>query len=419
MAKKSALGEYVHYATENYIKYGVARFRKTPDLFNLKESNFLQNRTKGIKTVTQSTLDELETRLKENAAESIVKDEHKTRLSYQNKIDLIYQYFAERTSEKVLSSFIESQADSPLKPTDSIIESLYGTTLTEQRLEDCQLILRQINRKISRINKKGFLKDGEKQISELVRLYRSAAPITGRLEIGKDATPQSILGQIQEGMNRALLISSYTELIGYFGEYWVATAADQVQNLTKNEAIKAIQNYVIGDKGHPFTLEKGQLAQDITKYIQKEGKKKNIYRTRFSKDKVDVEIVINSEDILANVKTYYDASQITLQDSVSLMDTLVALENYDKFGTHWLNMHAGQLRGDYTTGDSILEKEIGYEALVIGNPLKQNVKEANVFVYINRHKGEVQVYNTSDLLISQFKKFRINPKLSSIVFDND
>ena len=48
--------------------------------------------------------------------------------------------------------------------------------------------------------------------------------------------------------------------------------------------------------------------------------------------------------------------------------------------------------------DNILKMEVAYEALSSGNPFKQGVDSANVFVYINRSTGKVYVKSVQQLL---------------------
>ena len=111
------------------------------------------------------------------------------------------------------------------------------------------------------------------------------------------------------------------------------------------------------------------------------------------------------------------------QNQVSLLSSLIYLnsenEGLSDFGNHWLNMHAGQLKGKHVSADKILEKEIAFEALVSGNPLKRNVKNANVFVYMERSTGKVIVKPVDKILLDNFGLFSINPKVSNILFENN
>jgi hypothetical protein len=93
-----------------------------------------------------------------------------------------------------------------------------------------------------------------------------------------------------------------------------------------------------------------------------------------------------------------------LQD-VGLLSTLVYLNNYlEDFGNHWLNLHAIHVDMNFARpdADEIVQKEIAFEALVSGNPLKTNMQNANAFIYINRATGTVFVKSVSDLLLNEF-----------------
>ena len=98
MAKKSALGEYVHLKADNYLKYGVARFGGKSEPFNVSE-RFLNNRLSKVKTVNKSTIELLKARLTQNSTSKILQEKGGVDLKFNEKIDVIWEMLASLTEQ--------------------------------------------------------------------------------------------------------------------------------------------------------------------------------------------------------------------------------------------------------------------------------------------------------------------------------
>ena len=403
----SALGDYVHLHTENYLKYGVAKKGKSPKHFKAPR-NHLQDRLKGVKSVNQKTVKTLQQRLMANTTAKIAKDKKNMALDMQQKINQLYEIVAKHTQTGVMGYFYGTSKNGWAYTGD--YNTLKGLTLTEAEIARRKGLFETLNRQISAANKKGMIT--EEELNSIVQLYESAG---GSLQGVKT---ESILGHIQEAIQNTSFNTWRSHVVGEFGEGLVALCADKVESLSVEEVGNFLKESVVGDQRTSITLDKSKVARDLSSHLStdKEG---NVYSWGATQDKVDVNIQINGQDVLASVKNYYDAGSVTLQKEVSLFAALAFLESKQKFGTHWLNMHAGTLKGQSRgEADEVLKQEIAFEALVSGNPLKRGVDGANIFVYLDRKTGRVFVKSTKDILIKEFDRIKITPDIKSIILNN-
>ena len=406
----SALGDYVHLHTENYLQYGISKKGKKPHHFQAQK-NFLQNRLKNIKPVNKSTVKELEKRLTSNTINATQKDKQKVNFDIQDKINKIYEISAQHTSTGIMGYFYGTSKNNGWAYTGKY-QDVKDLTLSAAEIERRKNVYDILNKRITEINRYGVATADD--LNEIVNMYQDAG---GNLP--SNLGVESILGHIQEAIQASSFNTWRSHIVGEFGENLVAACADKVDKMATNEFEKFLKDAVVGDKRTSITLDKTKVAKDLSSFLStdKEGNK---YYFGTTQDKVDVNIQVNNQDVLASVKNYYDASSVTLQSDVNLFTALAFLESKQRFGTHWLNMHAGQLKGNgRIAADKILEQEIAYEALVSGNPLKRGADNANVFVYLDRKTGRVFAKSTRDLLINEMSRIKITPEVKSIVLKND
>lgn len=404
----SALGDYIHLKTENYLEYGVAKKGQSPKHFKAQR-NFMQNRTRGIKTVNKSTVSILEKRLAANTAAKVAKDKKGTTLDMQKKINQLYEITAKHTQTGIMGYFYGTSKGGWAYTGD--YQTLKGLTLTEAEINRRKNIFNELNNRITQLNKRGMAT--EEELNEIVQMYESAGG-----SLPSTIGTESILGKIQEQIQNTSFNTWRSHVVGEFGEGLVALCADTVENLAESEVENFLKEAVVGGQRTSITLDKSKVAKDLSSHLStdKEGNK---YYFGATQDKVDINIQINGQDVLASVKNYYDASGVTLQSDVNLFAALAFLESKQKFGTHWLNMHAGTLKGNgRDAADEMLKQEIAYEALVSGNPLKKGVDNANVFVYLDRKTGRVFAKSTKDILIKEFDRIRIIPNVKGIILEN-
>lgn len=409
----SAIGDYVHYSVSNYFTYGVSKEGERPYPF-ITPNDFLKNRVSKIKTVNEKTLEELKKRLEENSLANIKNDEKKNNLDMQLKINELYKIIAEHTETEALRSFMGSSKNSWVY-TGKWKKLLQEKSLSAEKIQFLKIMYNFLNNEIDKINKKSIVSVDE--IDSIVSTYQNIF----NEKLGKKYNNKiSILGKIQEELQNMSFNSAYGHVAGEFGEGLVALCADEIEKISIKEVSEVLKKSVVGKETSEITLNKESVSQDLSSYF-KTDKTGNQYYFGKTQNKVDVKIRVNSENVLASVKNYYNPTKtgVILQSYTNLFISLAFLENQQKFGTHWLNMHAGVLKGkDRQEADEILKQEMAFEALVSGNPLKKGLDNANVFVLLDRKNGRAIVKSTKDILIKEFDSITFSPKIENIILEN-
>lgn len=405
----SALGDYIHLNTENYLTYGIAKKGQNPKPFKAPQ-HYLQNRLKGIPSVNKKTIQTLERRLAANTAGKIAKDKKAMNSDMQQKINKLYELVAQHTETGLMGYFHGTSSKGGWTYTGEY-QDLKALTLNEAEIARRKAIYEALNKKITEVNQRQMIEPSE--LIDIVQLYESAGNSLQGVQT------ESILGHIQEAIHNTSFNTWKSHVVGEFGEGLVALCADKVEKLSTDAVEEFLKESVVGSQTASITLNKDRVAQDLSSYLAMD-KNGTSYSWGATRNKVDVKIQINQQDVLASVKNYYDAKMVTLQSQVNLFTTLAFLESKQRFGTHWLNMHSGSLKGALRNeADKVLKQEIAFEALVSGNPLKKGVDNANLFVYLDRKTGRVFAKSTKDILIKEFNRIKITPNVKNIVFDND
>lgn len=409
----SALGDYIHLHTSNYLKYGVAKKGEAPKHFS-GAGNFLANRMAAIKPLNEKTIQTLETRLKQNTSNQEATDKKKSDLDFQQKLDTVYEYIASYSLTGAMGQYVDSSTG--MRGYSKPYENLKSKTLSQAEIEKRKSLLKTIHTKIEKINKEGIKGNvSETELNELLSLYQQAG---GNKTFSSSSGIKSVLGQLQEAANELSYNTCIGHVVGEFGEHLTAMCADKVEDLANDALGQFFKESVVGKQKTSILLDKKQVAKNLSSYLSTD-KLGNSYYLGTTQNKVDVKIVVNQEDVLVNVKEYYGAKKALLQKEISLFSSLAYLEQYEQFGTHWLNMHTGTIKGSgRASADKTLKQEIMYEALVSGNPLKQKVDHANIFVYIDRKTGRVLVKDTKTLLTKESERIRITPQIEGIKFTN-
>ena len=420
----SALGDYIHFRNKNYIEYGTAKISAAnPKKYkSINSQVFFKNRLKNANLISSSALkkasEELKRRMQRNTPEKLKQDQAQLDKDFQDKINKLYEILMKKTDRAIAGGLIYHNE---FEYTGNK-EELKASGLSKKQVENRKRKLDELNKKITKLNSLGIVKE-----TDIIELANEFKKITGTKI---SSTIFSDLGSLQE----ALLFYNYNNwvnlLAGDFGENYVALCSDAIENSSIDGVEEILNKLVIGFQRGESTFNKNKISVKLPQKTNTNQKRSitynddsGTYSLGYSQNKVDVKMTVNGVEILANVKDYYDSSKVSLQNQVSLLSSLIYLnsenEGLSDFGNHWLNMHAGQLKGKHVSADKILEKEIAFEALVSGNPLKRNVKNANVFVYMERSTGKVIVKPVDKILLDNFGLFSINPKVSNILFENN
>lgn len=418
----SALGDYVHFSNENYREYGVAKKKQNPKPYSTIEvERYVKQRLIEANAMSTPALEkaaiELKRRMQRNVPAMLAKDKKMLDMDFQEKINKIYEILMKRADAGIAGGLIYGKNAFGYSGNK---EKLFSKGLDKKTIEKKQKELDILNKEIDQINKNGFV--SASTVQELASRFQK---ITNSI-INEEAI--SDLGKLQKALLEYNFDTWSSLLYGDFGENFTAACSDAIDSASEDAVEQLLNEMVIGSQRSKISFNERELAVKLpTEKINKKQKRTIIYKNDsgeyvlgYSQNKVDVDMTVNGVELLASVKDYYDSSKVTLQSQVNLLSSLIFLNNrINDFGNHWLNMHAGQLKGrGRTNADQILEKELAFEALVSGNPLKKNIKNANVFVYMERKTGQVIVKPVSEILLKNFNLFSISPKTSNILFKN-
>ncbi len=435
----SALGEYIHLHYKNYKKYGVTK--KDPDGKGVPNYSMdvinrrIKNNTPKVK---KNTLTTLEKRLKANSSKREQEADKEWEIHQQKLIDEIYSLLYERVSNVKGVQRLGEIASGNFYFTDEegkgqhvSISQNWASSLSHQELmvrhNKAKDKYKEIQSLIDKINKEKQ-PQSEQNLQTLIRLYEKYTHLSG------DSLENPTLEGIEEAIKEKRYQNTANAIGGKFGEMLVAICDDTASNLAEKQVAEFLENTLKGQKRTYITFDKDLLAirkkEGRKQFLNTSSKDKTKYTLGSTQNKVDVQISVENEDVSASVKTSVTregfAARPDLQD-INLFSTLVFLNNYESyvdFGNHWLNLHA--LNPDeekrYRPGkkklDEIVKKEVAFEAFSSGNPLKQGVKSANVFVFINRETGNVYVKNIQDILKNNMNQIGGLDNVSNIYLEN-
>lgn len=416
-----ALGDYIHLHKNNYLKAGTFHLGEGKNSYQII-SNYLQGRTRNIKPVSPETLTALKSRIENDSEAQIRRDKEGTAKEFQAKIDEIYKVLSEIAGKEFLNaiSFAGGKENRHYQMSGNLYNKFKnGYGYSKKDIENFKNKKLQIDRAITRINNRKDHQASEEELKEIVDLYNQL-----NLDNKIDTASKSSLGKIQSAISDLSYDTWLSNVVGDFGEHLVYSARDVSSNLAMRSANNEIQK-IAGQERSDIKINTNLISKEITQdKILRTDTLGNSYYLGSTQNKVDVQIVVNEEDVFASAKMYYDFSRDTaiLQKDMELLSPLVYLNTtIPEFGNHWLNMHAGRKMNTAAAknANKVLKEEIAYEALVSGNPFKQNKNVANVFVAIERKSGKVYAASTRDILLTdKFNNIIISPEVSNLIFDN-
>ena len=408
----SALGEYIHLYYKNYKQYGVARIGEQPSFCNYTLSVIDRRIDNGVKNINQGAINELQRRLKLNSQSQLQKSKKEQAQRQQQLIDQIYALLFERskTISGVERLYNVSQGDYYVtnktnKKVSHILTSSHWAASKsieelKQMREKANNILDEIDLLIKKINKQRTSQSLD-DLQKLEQLYKQYT----HLSYDSD---EHTAGAIEKAISEKRFDGAASNVAGQFGEMFVATCDDKIFKQANRSVAQVVQQSVKGAERTEILIDKSLISDNRGDFFYNTSTKDGtVYSLGATQNKVDVAIQINNQDIFASVKSYRSIDSTSARpdlQQVNLLTTLTFLNNYQglqDIGNHWINMHAshpGKTRDIDTSLDDIIKKEIAFQALSSGNPFKQSVEKANVFVFINRGTGQVFVKSVKDIL---------------------
>ena len=432
----SALGDYIHFTAAGYETYGTARpgeSRKLlPSASNIQR--LVANRIDAL-GVDSKNLDDAIWNLKKYIADNTQSKNNMANMvsktEFEKQINFIYEELAEFATKELYESFqaggSQEKFFKPSKDIELISNKEYLQKYSDT--ENNQKLLRIYN-KIDSLNQKGLAT--EQEIKELVSLYESVLTKKQKKSLyeSKGINKNNIISAIQKDIDNRIIQKILSNFNGKFGEHLVVLLDDAIQGTAMDNLKNFMNSKVIGDQSSSISIKANDLFLKETSgkvFIDDEV----IYTTRRTQNKVDCQIKINSKDAFASVKYYKPKKNGMLKtslQSVNLFYTMVYLNRLQgDLGNHWLNMH---VRRKWRIKDNVIQqdealnnaikRELTIEALVTGNPLKENVKYANVFIAIDSLNGKVYLESTSKMLTDDYikKYITFKPDPSNLLIRN-
>ena len=428
----SALGDYIHLYYSHYREYGVAHINESPRIANYS-LNIIQRRIKNeVLDINKTTVKELERRLKLNSNSNLEKGKTEQAKLQQKSLDEVYVLLYERLQkvqdidrlrEKNSGNFWSMKDGTR---THTLREAHWASSLTvdelKKRRKQAKRLYQTIQKLITEINNQKSQQPLDKLL-ELEKLYEQYTHLSYQ---SSDHT----LTAIEKAITQHRYNNTKQQVSGDFGEMLLATLGDKIFKEANQTVAQAVEESVKGQQRTEILIDKTLISNNrgdqIFKQTTKDGTQ---YYMKPTQNKVDVQIKIDDDNILASVKTYSEthsrAFKPDLQE-INLFYSILFLNDYNglqDIGNHWLNLHTshpGKTSNSIDSGqiDEIIKREVAFQALSSGNPFKQGVNNANVFVYINRDSGQVYVKSIKDILLNDFSKIGGLDKISKIYLQN-
>ena len=412
----SPLGEYIHLNAQNYLDYGINRIggNKSNDfsiqLSKQKELHNSRLNSLNIKNVG-TIIKELNSRFNLLVEKKYIQTIQQQNLPAEDKIV--------EEVQKGFVNFLNTWFGSEI----SNIESSQLSIQSMQELFNKIARAREnINEALKRLNKEGYrykeqtLGTIKKNLNNIKQAIIEALKIKNKIntegKLNINFEEDKPLQKFYDDLSKLALIKKSNEnLQGKKGEKIAALLQYNIEKLI----IDSINN---------INNQEGIVGEDRTTISYKEsdaflGKTDTVITVGKTQDKVDVSFQINNTPLNISVKNYYsntDTIYPELQE-VNLFYTL--LNTADKFGTHWINLHAlvsKNLTKNKKEADEALQEQIKFEALVSGNLLKQrqaqNPAFANFFIGLDSKNEKFRIVDTKTLLKKDI--FTFSPKIQSL-----
>lgn len=433
----SALGDYVHLNPRNYNRYSISQKTwQNPDPPAL--DSFIKSRINSIPTVKESEINELKLRLQKNSIPNELRDEKNIDKKWEEGMTVLWELIAAQSNPNAMgASFGQATRTTKKNGEDTAYRGagnfIHTTDYDGPEYQKNKKIAQKAEKKmkiidelINKMNSQGYLSKVE--IRRLIKNFREVTYLKND-DFYNNNNINSVLGYINDVWANYSLLSVYQQVNGKWGE-GLALLADDAISTMEIEQIREFlaEGLMKGDMKSIIKMDAAQLSKGLVSSMNlvKDGNSYTV-KTEVGKktqNKIDVQIQVNGKKVNASVKNYLDTSKYNyhLQD-VNLFYALMFLDNQEKFSTHWLNLQfTDTLYSEKDKVNKILEKEIAFEALVSGNPLKSisRTELADVFIGFDRSKGKVMVVSTKEILrSSDYSAISFSPKIQNIKLTNE
>lgn len=429
----SALGEYIHLYYSHYRDYGVARINESPKIANYSLNVINRRINNEVPDIKKETITELQRRLKLNSQSNLEKGKSEQAKMQQKLLDQVYILLYERLQKIQDMERLREKAGGNFWSVDkegskfhTLRESHWASSLStdelKKRRDQAKNLYQKIQKLIIEINGQTAQQSLNK-LFELEKLYEQYT------HLSYDSDDHSLVA-IQKAITQHRYNNTKQQISGDFGEMLLATLGDKIFKQANQTVAQAIEESVKGQQRTEILIDKSLISDNrgdqIFKQTSKDG---TYYYMKPTQNKVDVQIQIADDNILASMKTYSGTGSHSFRpdlQEVNLFYSILFLNSYNELkdiGNHWLNLHATHPGKAFDTVnsnqiDDIIKREVAFEALSSGNPFKQGINNANVFVYINRDTGQIYIKSIKDILFNDFSKIGGLDRISKIRLQN-
>lgn len=443
------IGNYVHLYYKNYLKYSLntpeSGNEETPNIQKIfeEQTNLIYKNSKSKKENIK--IKELEDLLNfyfnPNKNTKLTPEEENIKKYSPYLIDAVKESLGKAANkininQKLAAEAINGRYDSILKQANYDFVNYYKRELNERDQVYKSSMTRLINELLELREKIASNQSkNAKELSEKIKVFVDQWEEIKKSNIGKwvqvknSKNNKTFFDELNKFLSE-LSLANVTQaggIIGELGTIGITALANiqtgkEVNNVVqylKEEMSKRIKGQDRSKKGLLLTnfdtdyVNLDQVVQG-TNYI-KDKNTGNYFTTRFTQDKVDIEVEFGGEKILGSVKNYNLAN--TKFEDIHLLSgrsVLALVQEYGDFVNHFLNIAAEHEDNEDAEHSKILDKAIFVMKLTI------LLKALQGAVYAKDRNGQtgntamVDVFIVNDTSVGKYKVYSINEILDAI-----
>lgn len=444
------IGNYVHLNYKNYLKYSLntpeSGKEETPNIqkiFNQQtEAIYKNSKSKKENIKVQELEDLLNFYFNPNKNTKLTPEEENIKKYSPYLIDAVRESLGKaghkiKVTQELAAEAISGNYDKILKQADYNFIKYYKKELNERDQVYKSSMTRLINELLG-LRKKivsNQTKEAKKLLEKLNKLDEEWTRIKTEnkgkwIQVKNSENNKTFFDELNNLLGE-LSLANVTQAGGMIGELGVV-GITALANIQTGKEVNNIVQYLEEEmskhvKGQDRS-KKGLSVEnfDIEHYVDlnqvvsgtsyiKDEKTGNYFTTKFTQDKVDIEVEFGGEKILGSVKNYNLAN--TKFEDIHLLSgrsVLALVQEYGDFVNHFLNIAAEHEDNEGAEHGDFLDKAIIIMKLTI------LLKALQGAVYAKDRNGQagntaaVDVFIVNDISVGKYKVYSINEILNAI-----
>lgn len=433
----SAIGDYIHYTSKGYAKYGIAKFRETPqkevDIFNAFKTKFLQKiQEEANQAMTKSERIQLQKNLSQILDSNVDRsDENNIIAQIQNELVHLVEQQAQRGKNNAIVDFSTGNVTLQQAQSIALIKKEQVLSQIDTSLKKVSIYKSTIESRIAHINK---LIGSIKFNTDKITVQQKIAQIETNYQMIKQNV-QNLRGTNQLYFTEDVknLVSDINNLLvafdatamnnlikGDFMEYAVALSPLVGMNLAQEEArkqIKQLEATKVGTDRSTVKINTDLFSEqiDFNKLaIQNRGWTYNQNNKLFTtilptQEKIDVNLSWQGRTIPASIKNVnlFSGYDVHLVSNTSLLYLIQDMDT--NFVNHYLNVVAthnesssmdGYISSQmYHSAQQVMKLLILYKAISGKTYGRQS---ASIFIVNDNSKSgieSIKIYDIPSLIV--------------------